>query len=71
MDALFLHVVSEIGCPLYSGRLTHTRKLLTYAPLLVKIDVEGEKASMESITLPTGAQLDLQIKTEVMMRYCE
>lgn len=53
---------SEVGRPLYTDKLTRTRERLTYARLLVEVDMEGSKVDTVPITLPTGTQLDLERK---------
>lgn len=75
MDCSTIHVVSivrsKIGRRPYTDKLTQTRERLTFAHLLIEIDVEGDKVTIVSITLPIGVQLGLQIKYEIVALYCK
>lgn len=46
-------------------------KWITYTQFLVEVDAESIQAETMSITLPIGVQLNLKIKFEVMLKYCE
>lgn len=60
---------SKIGRPMYMDKLTRTRERVTYASLLVEVDMNGEHADGVLITLPTGAHVDLAVKFEAMQEF--
>lgn len=60
----------EIGRPMYTDKLTQTRERVTYARLLIKVNMIGKQVDMVPITLPTGAHVDLEVKFEAMLEFC-
>lgn len=53
------------------AKLTHTREHLTYARLLVEVNVEGMQVKTIPITSPIRVQINLDIKFKAISEYYE
>lgn len=64
-------VGSEIGRLMHTNKLTCTREWVTYARLLIEVDMDGKKVDTVPITLPMGAHVDLEVRFEAMPEFCK
>lgn len=54
-------VGSEIGRPLYTDKLTRTRERISFACLLVEVDIAESRVYEVPVDLPTGASITLTV----------
>ncbi|KAG6513687.1 hypothetical protein ZIOFF_024023 [Zingiber officinale] len=64
-------ISSEIDKHLHTDKLTRTWEQLTYAWILIEIDVQVERVLEVPIALPIEAQVELKVTYEVTLNFCE
>lgn len=63
-------IVSVVGNPIQSDMLTSSMARLSYACVLVEIDLRKKLREYVAICLPNGAMIDQQIVYETLPKFC-
>ncbi|KAI3463914.1 hypothetical protein Pfo_020577 [Paulownia fortunei] len=64
-------ITSKVGKPLMTDKLTHTKERLSYARVLVEVDVAKELIRSIKIKLPNGKIREQQVQFEFELKFCE
>ena len=64
-------IVSRIGKPITTDRLTHTKERLSFARVLVEVDASKELVTSVEMKLPTGDVYKQSVVFEYTPKYCK
>ncbi|KAI3451254.1 hypothetical protein Pfo_007919 [Paulownia fortunei] len=64
-------IASKVGKSISTDKLTHTKKRLSYARVLVEVDAAKELIRTIKIKLPNGKNMEQQVVFEFEPKYCE
>lgn len=63
-------LTSKVGRPLYMDQMTRQRKRISFARVLVEIDITKAPAMTIPVMLPDGTELDLPLHFESHFKFC-
>ncbi|XP_057960217.1 uncharacterized protein LOC131152383 [Malania oleifera] len=64
-------ICSEIGGPQYMDKLTTNKERITYARIMVEVDVAKEVQKCVTVWLPNGESFEQEVVYENLARYCK
>ena len=64
-------LASVIGKPLYCDEPTYAKSKLSYARVLIEVDLLGSLPDLVSVQLPNGSTLGQQVLYESLPRFCK
>lgn len=59
-----------MGKPLYIEKLTKNRDQISYACMLVEVDISKELPKIIQIASPVGIDINIELQFESMIRFC-
>lgn len=63
-------LASMVGQPLYTDQLTRKQGRISFARVLVEVNITAESATTIPATLPDGTEMDLPIHFESHFKFC-
>ena len=70
-DRALSKIVSRVGKPITTDKLTRTKERLSYARVLVEVDASKDLVTSVEMRLPTGVVYSQLVVFEVIPKYCK